>query len=176
MPYSPNLSSIWYHVSFLELFSVRRKGLLWRKHSDTEIDWETYMIQTKQTLQGQHNYSLITGPTGGLVSVQTLPVWPLRLRWSFSQLSCWTCTDSSILIQHHRSWKQYATCAAHLRDPLLGNFHSIVQYLSFRWKHPKLGYFVSPFQQATALHLRVTFVQWLLVGASCTSCNTCIST
>jgi len=34
---------------------------------DTEIDWETYMIQTKIFLHGQHNYSLITGPTGPLV-------------------------------------------------------------------------------------------------------------
>ncbi|KAF8955451.1 glycosyltransferase family 58 protein [Flammula alnicola] len=33
----------------------------------TEIDWETYMMQTKVFLQGQHNYSLIAGPTGPLV-------------------------------------------------------------------------------------------------------------
>ncbi|KAF8810116.1 glycosyltransferase family 58 protein [Phlegmacium glaucopus] len=33
----------------------------------TEIDWETYMIHTKLIIQGQHNYSLITGPTGALV-------------------------------------------------------------------------------------------------------------
>ena len=31
------------------------------------------MIQTKQTLQGQLNYSLITGPTGALVYVQNPP-------------------------------------------------------------------------------------------------------
>ena len=36
---------------------------------DTEIDWETYMVQTKVFLQGQHNYSMITGPTGPLVYV-----------------------------------------------------------------------------------------------------------
>ncbi|KAF9036614.1 glycosyltransferase family 58 protein [Panaeolus papilionaceus] len=35
--------------------------------SDTEIDWETYMIQTKAFLSGQYNYTLITGPTGPLV-------------------------------------------------------------------------------------------------------------
>jgi alpha-1,3-mannosyltransferase len=36
---------------------------------DTEIDWETYMVQTKVVLQGQHNYSMIIGPTGPLVYV-----------------------------------------------------------------------------------------------------------
>ncbi|KAF5386901.1 hypothetical protein D9615_001909 [Tricholomella constricta] len=33
----------------------------------TEIDWETYMAQTAVFLKGQHNYSMITGPTGPLV-------------------------------------------------------------------------------------------------------------
>ncbi|KAF9466290.1 glycosyltransferase family 58 protein [Collybia nuda] len=33
----------------------------------TEIDWETYMVQTEVYLKGQHNYSMITGPTGPLV-------------------------------------------------------------------------------------------------------------
>ncbi|EFI28445.1 dolichyl-P-Man:Man(5)GlcNAc(2)-PP-dolichyl mannosyltransferase [Coprinopsis cinerea okayama7 len=33
----------------------------------TEIDWETYMVQTNVFLKGQHNYSMITGPTGPLV-------------------------------------------------------------------------------------------------------------
>lgn len=35
--------------------------------ADTEIDWETYMVQTETFLKGQHNYSMITGPTGPLV-------------------------------------------------------------------------------------------------------------
>lgn len=35
--------------------------------ADTEIDWETYMIQTELYLNGQRNYTLITGPTGPLV-------------------------------------------------------------------------------------------------------------
>ena len=42
------------------------------RHLDTEIDWETYMIQTKLFLQGEHNYSRITGPTGPLVYVDSL--------------------------------------------------------------------------------------------------------
>ncbi|KAL9714767.1 dolichyl-P-Man:Man(5)GlcNAc(2)-PP-dolichol alpha-1,3-mannosyltransferase [Leucoagaricus gongylophorus] len=33
----------------------------------TEIDWETYMVQTELYIKGQYNYTLITGPTGPLV-------------------------------------------------------------------------------------------------------------
>ena len=33
----------------------------------TEIDWETYMAHIDVFLKGQHNYSMITGPTGPLV-------------------------------------------------------------------------------------------------------------
>ncbi|KXN82615.1 Dol-P-Man:Man(5)GlcNAc(2)-PP-Dol alpha-1,3-mannosyltransferase [Leucoagaricus sp. SymC.cos] len=33
----------------------------------TEIDWETYMVQTELYIKGQHNFTLITGPTGPLV-------------------------------------------------------------------------------------------------------------
>ncbi|PPQ67648.1 LOW QUALITY PROTEIN: hypothetical protein CVT25_012676 [Psilocybe cyanescens] len=59
----------------------RSRELMWLSGtSDTEIDWETYMIQTKVFLQGQYNYSLITGPTGPLVFV---------FFWSFYQSFCW---------------------------------------------------------------------------------------
>lgn len=33
----------------------------------TEIDWETYMVQAELYIKGQHDYSLISGPTGPLV-------------------------------------------------------------------------------------------------------------
>ncbi|KAJ3566674.1 hypothetical protein NP233_g6848 [Leucocoprinus birnbaumii] len=33
----------------------------------TEIDWETYMVQTQLYVKGQHDYSQISGPTGPLV-------------------------------------------------------------------------------------------------------------
>jgi alpha-1,3-mannosyltransferase len=39
--------------------------------TDTEIDWETYMVQTEIYIKGQHNYTLITGPTGPLVHVRS---------------------------------------------------------------------------------------------------------
>ncbi|EEB91122.1 hypothetical protein MPER_10573, partial [Moniliophthora perniciosa FA553] len=35
--------------------------------TDTEIDWETYIIQVQQFLKGERDYSQITGPTGPLV-------------------------------------------------------------------------------------------------------------
>ena len=41
--------------------------LLFTPTSDTEIDWETYMVQTELYIKGQYNYTLITGPTGRLV-------------------------------------------------------------------------------------------------------------
>jgi alpha-1,3-mannosyltransferase len=34
---------------------------------DTEIDWETYMVQTGLYLKGERDYSAIVGPTGPLV-------------------------------------------------------------------------------------------------------------
>ena len=34
---------------------------------DTEIDWETYMIQVQLFLKGERDYSNISGPTGPLV-------------------------------------------------------------------------------------------------------------
>jgi len=35
--------------------------------ADTEIDWETYMIQIEVYLKGERDYSQIYGPTGPLV-------------------------------------------------------------------------------------------------------------
>ena len=35
--------------------------------SVTEIDWETYMEQVKVYLDGERDYSAISGPTGPLV-------------------------------------------------------------------------------------------------------------
>ncbi|KAF9533522.1 dolichyl-P-Man:Man(5)GlcNAc(2)-PP-dolichyl mannosyltransferase [Crepidotus variabilis] len=42
-------------------------GLIIKYVPYTEIDWETYMIQVKVFLGGEHNYSKLTGPTGPLV-------------------------------------------------------------------------------------------------------------
>jgi alpha-1,3-mannosyltransferase len=43
--------------------------LLLNFNSVTEIDWETYMHQVKIYLDGERDYSSISGPTGPLVSV-----------------------------------------------------------------------------------------------------------
>lgn len=37
--------------------------------TDTEIDWETYMLQLELYLSGERDYALITGPTGPIVYV-----------------------------------------------------------------------------------------------------------
>jgi len=51
--------------------SETRSIVVWSKpeheFTDTEIDWETYMIQIEVYLKGQRDYSKITGPTGPLV-------------------------------------------------------------------------------------------------------------
>ncbi|KDR81851.1 hypothetical protein GALMADRAFT_264132 [Galerina marginata CBS 339.88] len=57
----------WHLATLVILGDALLTGLIIRYVPYTEIDWETYMIQTKVFLQGQHNYSLITGPTGPLV-------------------------------------------------------------------------------------------------------------
>ncbi|KAF9477348.1 glycosyltransferase family 58 protein [Pholiota conissans] len=57
----------WHLASLVLVGDTLLTGLIIRYVPYTEIDWETYMIQTKVFLQGQHNYSLITGPTGPLV-------------------------------------------------------------------------------------------------------------
>ncbi|TFK27356.1 dolichyl-P-Man:Man(5)GlcNAc(2)-PP-dolichyl mannosyltransferase [Coprinopsis marcescibilis] len=49
----------------------------------TEIDWETYMIQTDVFLKGQHNYSMISGPTGPLV----YPAGHVRIHQFLSQVT-----------------------------------------------------------------------------------------
>lgn len=36
-------------------------------HTDTEIDWETYMAQVNVYAKGQRDYAAIEGPTGPLV-------------------------------------------------------------------------------------------------------------
>ncbi|KAF8911176.1 dolichyl-P-Man:Man(5)GlcNAc(2)-PP-dolichyl mannosyltransferase [Gymnopilus junonius] len=57
----------WYLATLVIIGDALFTGLIIRFVPYTEIDWETYMIQTKAFLHGQHNYSLITGPTGPLV-------------------------------------------------------------------------------------------------------------
>ncbi|KJA27515.1 hypothetical protein HYPSUDRAFT_131393 [Hypholoma sublateritium FD-334 SS-4] len=62
-----NPKYFWHLASLVIIGDVLLTGLIINYVPYTEIDWETYMIQTKVFLHGQHNYSLITGPTGPLV-------------------------------------------------------------------------------------------------------------
>ncbi|PPQ65312.1 hypothetical protein CVT24_011439 [Panaeolus cyanescens] len=57
----------WILAGLVILGEVALTSLIVQYVPYTEIDWETYMIQIKVFLGGQHNYSLITGPTGPLV-------------------------------------------------------------------------------------------------------------
>ena len=45
---------------------------------DTEIDFTTYMRQVDVYLAGERDYSLIKGPSGPLVYVSSMPLFPQR--------------------------------------------------------------------------------------------------
>ncbi|KAJ7632501.1 glycosyltransferase family 58 protein [Roridomyces roridus] len=57
----------WWLASLVILGDFVLSQLIIRFVPYTEIDWETYMIQTDVYLQGELDYSMITGPTGPLV-------------------------------------------------------------------------------------------------------------
>ncbi|KAJ7156088.1 glycosyltransferase family 58 protein [Mycena crocata] len=57
----------WWLASFVILGDFLFSQLIIRFVSYTEIDWETYMVQTDVYLKGELDYSRITGPTGPLV-------------------------------------------------------------------------------------------------------------
>ncbi|EKM83063.1 hypothetical protein AGABI1DRAFT_118456 [Agaricus bisporus var. burnettii JB137-S8] len=57
----------WTLASFVLIGDVVLTEIIIKFISYTEIDWETYMIQTELYIKGQYNYSLISGPTGPLV-------------------------------------------------------------------------------------------------------------
>jgi hypothetical protein len=56
-------------VSCTRVVTVCHALTLLKFNSVTEIDWETYMHQVKIYLDGERDYSSISGPTGPLVSV-----------------------------------------------------------------------------------------------------------
>ncbi|KIM49483.1 glycosyltransferase family 58 protein [Hebeloma cylindrosporum] len=62
-----NPKYFWYLAALVVIADALLTGFIIQFVPYTEIDWETYMVQTKVFLQGQHNYSMITGPTGPLV-------------------------------------------------------------------------------------------------------------
>lgn len=78
---------------------------------DTEIDWETYMVQVELYLKGQHNYSQITGPTGPVVWVV------VRMRFSNSeviQVSSWAHTYPQLATRDHYFRKRHSFGTAYL--------------------------------------------------------------
>jgi len=75
MEYSQGLSS-----SSFPVCTICSLVLLLTRIVDTEIDWETYMVQTELYIKGQYNYTLITGPTGPLVyALKCIPPLSLTL-------------------------------------------------------------------------------------------------
>ncbi|KAJ6596776.1 mannosyltransferase [Mycena vulgaris] len=57
----------WWLASFVILGDLLFSQAIIRWVPYTEIDWETYMVQTDVYLKGELDYSRITGPTGPLV-------------------------------------------------------------------------------------------------------------
>ncbi|KAF8061602.1 glycosyltransferase family 58 protein [Lyophyllum atratum] len=96
----------------------------------TEIDWETYMVQTEVFLKGQHNYSMITGPTGPLV----YPAGHLRIHTILHDI-----TDSGrniALAQHIYAGLYVATlaltCAIYRKAGTIPNWVLLILPLSKR--------------------------------------------
>ncbi|KAF7338391.1 Dol-P-Man:Man(5)GlcNAc(2)-PP-Dol alpha-1,3-mannosyltransferase [Mycena venus] len=67
----------WWLASFVILGDFLFSQLIIRFVPYTEIDWETYMVQTDVYLKGELDYSRITGPTGPLV----YPAGHLHIHW-----------------------------------------------------------------------------------------------
>lgn len=57
----------WLLASLVIIGDVILTQLIIRLIPYTEIDWKTYMVQIEVYMKGQHDYSMITGPTGPLV-------------------------------------------------------------------------------------------------------------
>lgn len=142
--------------------------------SDTEIDWETYMIQTQLYLKGEHNYTMITGPTGPLVWV--LYVDPIKSLTALSQLPSRASPYSWGLIPIHRRWNQRRVRATDIRCPVSSNSCTIIRHLPQSREFSKCDRPPPSSQQTSPLDICATAVQRLLGCFYCPSCHTSIST
>ncbi|KAG5639516.1 hypothetical protein H0H81_000661 [Sphagnurus paluster] len=96
----------------------------------TEIDWETYMVQTEVYLKGQHNYTMITGPTGPLV----YPAGHLRIHTFLYE---WTDSGRNIAFAQQIYGLLYLatltlTCAIYRKAGTIPNWILLVLPLSKR--------------------------------------------
>ena len=66
---------------------------------DTEIDWDTYMKQVKIYIEGERDYTRISGPTGPLVYASHLSLLRLLTNMSDTQLGMYTYMNGSTLSQ-----------------------------------------------------------------------------
>lgn len=96
----------------------------------TEIDWETYMVQTEAFLKGQHNYSMIAGPTGPLV----YPAGHLRIHTILHGI---TDSGRNIALAQHIYAASYMaaltlTCAIYRKAGTVPNWVLLILPLSKR--------------------------------------------
>ncbi|KAF8212361.1 glycosyltransferase family 58 protein [Mycena galopus ATCC 62051] len=73
----------WWLASSVILGDFLLSQLIIRFVAYTEIDWQTYMVQTDVYLKGELDYSRITGPTGPLV----YPAGHLHIHWLLHALT-----------------------------------------------------------------------------------------
>lgn len=125
------------------------------------------MIQTKVFLNGEHNYTMITGPTGPLVHVYLSSASSLVYSHASSrQVSCWTCPDSSASVFDYGLGQKHQNSAAHIRGPVPTQPGALLRNLSVCGQHTQLGYLAATSQQTNTLHLYLASFQRLLVGGS----------
>ncbi|GLB35432.1 putative ALG3 protein [Lyophyllum shimeji] len=103
----------------------------------TEIDWETYMVQTEVFLKGQHNYSMIAGPTGPLV----YPAGHLRIHTILHDI---TDSGRNIRLAQHIYGALYVatltlTCAIYRKARTVPNWVLLLLPLSKRLHSIFLG-------------------------------------
>ena len=125
------------------------------------------MVQTKVFLNGEHNYTMITGPTGPLVCVYLLSACSLVYSYaSFRQVSCRTCPHPSVSLFNYERRKKHQNSATHVRRALPTQPRALLRNLSVCGQHAQLGYLTATSQQTTTLHLCLASFQRLLVGGS----------
>ena len=81
---------------------------------DTEIDWDTYVKQVKIYIEGERDYTKISGPTGPLVYASHLSLRQLLTGMSDTQLGMYTymngSTRSQMLAEICLSPSNYTAC------------------------------------------------------------------
>ncbi|KAF7363339.1 putative dolichyl-phosphate-mannose--glycolipid alpha-mannosyltransferase [Mycena sanguinolenta] len=134
----------WWLAAVVILGDFLLSQLIVRFVAYTEIDWETYMVQTDVYLKGELDYSRITGPTGPLV----YPAGHLHIHWLLHAL-----TDAGKNIP----LAQQIYAGLYILSPC-PDLHDLLA----RRRGPQLGRIAIASQQAPAFHLLSAIIQRLL--------------